>query len=342
MKYIKTYESFRNNKKEENVNEEFIGGLLKSATGALKNFLGNIMAPLKSLKDDFKKGMKLEEIKKKMTVALDAMLKGAINNINKAKDEGEINQMTDAFLKQIDEKMAEFDKEIKTVKESKVNEGIVQNSLIGGRVLFGILKNEFTRLKEDFDKKFAAAKDLAAKKTVAITRIKTVVDSFKKKIQDEKLIKDATQEYKKENQIKTPGMSQEVLDSYGVKKAEELVDKDVSYKREDYDDAKKAEEQQDMIGTGKVKSVAGENIKIFNAKINKEITKNVTDILPGKGAEGGDAQAQIKNTLGELKKKDPESMKDVRNVLKAMSDENTKKEISAIVDKKGDAAARGR
>ena len=93
MKYIKTYESFKVNKKEDELNEEFLGDVLKAAKGALKNFIGGILAPFKSLKDDFKKGLKFEEIKTKMNGALDTMLKSATSNINNAKDEDEIVQM---------------------------------------------------------------------------------------------------------------------------------------------------------------------------------------------------------------------------------------------------------
>ena len=116
------------------------------------------------------------------------MLKNATANINKAKDEGEMNQMVDAFTKELEEKMAEFDKEIKTVKESKIYEGAVQDALIGGRVLFGMLKDEYARVKVEFDKKVAAAKDLNAKKQARIAELKSVVDGFKKKIADEKLV----------------------------------------------------------------------------------------------------------------------------------------------------------
>jgi hypothetical protein len=212
MKYVKTYESFKINKKEEELNEEFLGDVFKAAKGALKNFLGGLLAPFKSLKDDFKKGLKFEEIKTKMNGALDTMLKNATANINKAKDEGEINQMIDAFMKEIDEKMAEFDKEIKAVKESKIYEGKVQDALIGGRVLFGMLKDEYNKVKADFDKKFAAAKDLNGKKQMAVARIKAVVDGFKKKVNDEKLVKAATDKYKTDNKIEGGGNKTVILD----------------------------------------------------------------------------------------------------------------------------------
>jgi len=214
MKYVRTYESFKTQKSEP-VNEELLGDILKAAKGALKNFLAGVMAPFKTLKDDFKKGLKFEEVKTKFTAAIDNMLKNATANINKAKDEGEMNQMVDAFTKELEEKMAEFDKEIKTVKESKIYEGKVQDALIGGRVLFGMLKDEYARVKVEFDKKVAAAKDLNGKKQARIAELKAVVDGFKKKINDEKLVKAATDKYKTDNKIETTGGGEKIILDWG-------------------------------------------------------------------------------------------------------------------------------
>lgn len=99
MKHLKKFESF------DKVNEEFLGDLFRAATGALKGFLSGLMQPFKSLKDDFKKGLKFEEVKTKINKALDEILKSSTDGINKAKDEAEINQMTDAFLKELEGKM---------------------------------------------------------------------------------------------------------------------------------------------------------------------------------------------------------------------------------------------
>ncbi len=202
MNYIKNYNSFVKHSKSELVKEELLGDLFNAAKGAFKNFLSGIMAPFKNIKNDFKKGLKIEEVKSKMTTALDATLSNAVKNMNASKDENELNQMKDAFLKEIDEKIAEFDKEISSVKESKIFEGAIQDSLIGGRVLLGIVKDQFQKMKIDFDKKFAAAKDLAAKKQVATQQIKNVVDEFKKRIADTKTIEDLTKKYKEEKGIK--------------------------------------------------------------------------------------------------------------------------------------------
>jgi hypothetical protein len=92
MKHIRKYESFKEDR-TDSVNEELIGELIKAAKGAFKNFLTGIAAPFKSLKDDFKKGYKLEQTKTKFVQTLDVLLKTATDNIQKAKDENEITSM---------------------------------------------------------------------------------------------------------------------------------------------------------------------------------------------------------------------------------------------------------
>ena len=313
MKYVKTYESFKINKKEEELNEEFLGDVFKAAKGALKNFLGGLLAPFKSLKDDFKKGLKFEEIKTKMNGALDTMLENATANINKAKDEGEINQMTDAFMKEIDEKMAEFDKEIKAVKESKIYEGKVQDALIGGRVLFGMLKDEYNKVKADFDKKYAAAKDLNGKKQMAVARIKAVVEGFKKKVNDEKLVKAATDKYKTDNKIEAApaGENPDLLKSYGVEKKEDLVGKEVRYKTKAYDANKKPEEQPENIGKLKVLKVTPDGLFFDGEK--EDFEKKMADILPGE-VKTENPEETVKTELGKIKT-EPEKMKKIGEVL---------------------------
>jgi hypothetical protein len=104
MRYVKKYESF---KQEDSTNEEFLGALYNAAKGALKNFLGNIAAPFKTLKDDFKKGMDREKVKQTMIAKMDALLKGATDGINKAEDEEALTNMRLDFVKQIDDQIAE-------------------------------------------------------------------------------------------------------------------------------------------------------------------------------------------------------------------------------------------
>jgi hypothetical protein len=317
MKHIKKYESFKY--EGEPVQEEFLGDILKAAKGALKNFITGVMTPFKSLKDDFKKGLKYEQLKTKFIQSLDTMMKNATANIQKAKDENEINQMTDAVMKELDDKMAEFDKEIKSIHESKINKVFeaddatgdptagggnkIQNSLIAGRVLFSMLKDEYTKRKQEFDKKFAAAKDLNAKKQVAITNLKSLIDGYKKKINDPALIKQATDKYKADNKIQSTtggGLSPEILKGYGVTKADELVGKEVRYKTKKFDPSKKPEDQPDNVGKLKVLKVLPDGLFLDGEK--EDFTKPFDQILPGE--QGGDNAKKVADLLGKIKADD--------------------------------------
>ena len=193
MRHLKKYNQFN-----DSINEEFFDVLWQSAKGAFKNFLTGLAAPFKSLKDDFKKGLKREELKKKLTTMLDSLLKTTSDSINKAEDESVINKIMDQFRKEFDEKCVEIDKEIKSVKESNsINEGALQDSMITGRVLLGMVRQKATEIKMEFDKKYATSKDLNGKKSSRISEIKAIVEDFKKKVTDDKYIDDLIKKYKK-------------------------------------------------------------------------------------------------------------------------------------------------
>lgn len=156
MKYLKKY--------EDHINEEFIGSLLAAAKGVFKNFLTALSAPFKELKEDFKKGLKRDELKNKINLMLDKILKASLDNIDKAEDEQAITNIKEAFQKELDEKIIELDKEVSIVKESLIVEGVVQDSLIGGRVLLNVVKSKIEEIKAEYDKKYADAKDINEKK----------------------------------------------------------------------------------------------------------------------------------------------------------------------------------
>jgi hypothetical protein len=309
MRYVKKYESF---KQEDSVNEEFLGALYNAAKGALKNFLGNIAAPFKTLKDDFKKGMDREKVKQTMIAKMDALLKGATDGINKAEDEEALTNMRLDFVKQIDDQIAEFDKEVKIVKESNsINEGKIQDALIGASVAFGMMKKKAGEIKAEFDKKFAAAADLAAKKAVAISEIKTIVDDFKKTIMNNEIFKKAEEEYRKANQI-----AASTATDYKV--GEELIYLRKGQQKTAWDaltdEQKKApttdEVAKKIVNVKKVDKIEGDKFT-FTANDGKQIVKTSAEIV-GKievAAEGED-EKKLQTDLGELKK-DPEQMKRV-------------------------------
>jgi hypothetical protein len=351
MKYVKNFESF-----DHNVNEEFLGGLLSAAKGALKNFLTGVTAPFKSLKDDFKKGMKLEDIKKKITTTVDAILKSATDNINKAEDENAINQIKDAFRKELDEKVLEFDKEIKAVKESKefvINEGLVKDTMVGARVMLGMLKDTAAKLKIDFDKKFAAAKDIAAKKAVAVDEMKAVANDFKKQIADSNILKTATDKYMADNKIEGGGSSAGIILDWG--------DVEVEVKAVDGDVAKKHPGYYQIVKSGSKKLVVKEG-EVVLAKISGKIKKGdkvkLSEILRGDqpdplkeyetgplerivvdGKEVGEyefksevapGQDDLAKKLGDMKTKKPDDIKKVSNFVDFIGKEENKDKIGEI------------
>ena len=215
MEYLKNYKTFKDQSSE--VTNEGIMDMLKAATGAVKNFFSGISAPFKNFKADFQKGLSLEEAKTKMIKSLDTLQASSIKAINDAKEKSEILQMQETFLKNIEDQMVDFDKTISTVKEGVVNEGKIQDALIGGRVLFGLLKDEYTRLSTEFQTKFAKAKDIAAAKNEAINLIKNSITAAKKKISDAKVVEDAISKYKEEKKIVTTpvGGKDEIILDWG-------------------------------------------------------------------------------------------------------------------------------
>lgn len=315
MKYIKTYESFKNQRYNK-VDEGFFD-LLKNATGAFKNFLTSMATPWKNLKEDIKKGMKFTEVKDRIIKAVDEILKTSTENIKKATDEAGIIQMTSGFDTQMEELSKTYEDEIKKIKESKVtvlNEGKLQNVLIGAKVMIDILKSKTAEIKKEYDEKFAKATDLEAKKNVAITKIKTIVEDFKKKISDEALIKQKTEDYKEQNNIVSK-LSDDILKSYNVTKVDELKDKEIRYKREDYDDSKEPDQQEDNIGTGKVTKIENENVFIFNSKINKELKKSFDDIIIAKGGSDGESDGDVGKKINDIKSKSPEKAQTITKLV---------------------------
>ena len=350
MKYLKNYENY-----QTPVNEEFIGKMLAAATGAFKNFLTNISAPFKSLKDDFKKGMKMEDAKKKMTTTVDTILKSATDNINKAEDENAINQIKDAFRKELDDKIAEFDKEIKTIKESKlITEGVIKDTMVGARVMMGMLKDTALKFKADFDKKFAAAKDLAAKKAVAADELKQIAAEFKKQIADANAFKKAEDKYVADNKIEGVGGGGEtiVLDWGDVEVELAAVAGEVAKKHPGYFQITKSGSKKLVVKEGEtlLVKISGEVKKGDKVKMTDILRNDKPDpmkeyetgaleriVVAGKevpshkfGEAKAEGQEDLVKKLGELKTKKPDDIKKVASFVDFISKDENKDKVAEI------------
>jgi len=356
MKIINNYREFI--QKSDEVNEEFLGSLLAAAKGAFKNFLSGIAAPFKSIKDDFKKGLKREELKKKVTTMLDTLLKTTTDNINKAEDEGILNQIIDQFTKEFDEKCIEIDKEIKSVKESNGNlilEGAIKDGMIAGRVMLGMVKQKAAELKMEFDKKVAAAKDLAGKKAARIAEIKAIVDDFKKKVTDDKYLDEQIKKYKTDNKIEGGEEAQGgniVLDWGDVEIEFKAADQDKhpGYAQIVKSGSKKlvVADGQELLGkpVGEIKK--GSKVKFTELLRNgqpdpmkeyetgalerivdaegKEVDE-LKGVIPNQKAEG---QEDLVKKLGELKSKKPDDIAKVSKYVDFISDEANKAKVEQI------------
>lgn len=357
MKIITNYREFT--KKSDEVNEEFLGGLLAAAKGAFKNFLTGIAAPFKSIKDDFKKGLKREELKKKVTVMLDTLLKTTTDSINKAEDETALTTIKDQFTKEFDEKCIEIDKEIQAVKESNstlILEGAIKDGMIAGRVMLGMIKQKAAEIKMEFDKKVAVAKDLAGKKAVRVSEVKAIIDDFKKKVTDDKYLDEQIAKYKTDNKIEGGSEAQ------GGNIVLDWGDVEIEVKKLTGDAATKHPSYLQVVKSGSKKLVVAEGQEVL-AKIAGEIKKGdkvkLTEILrngqpdPMKEYETGalerivnekgeevdsykfeevkaEGQEDLVKKLGELKAKKPDDIPKVSKYIDFISDEANKGKVEEI------------
>jgi hypothetical protein len=110
----------------------------------------------------------------------------------------------------------------------------------------------------------------------------------------------------------TAEASGEVFTSYGWKSWDEAKDKQVYYKRDGWDENKKAEEQGNLMAVGKVTNInnAGGELTVYNDNIKKEIAKKFDQIVSKEigdkvsaikiAGASGDEQ-KLKDSLGKLK-----------------------------------------
>lgn len=340
MKYVKNYQDFRRYNQHQ-VNEELFGlrNLLATATGAFKNFLSNIAAPFKTASDSFNKEMKPEDAKKNLVTTIDNIAKASIDNINKAEDEKQITDIKDAFRKQISDQMMDFDKKTKEAAAAKSESLIyrdgdliieaVSDTKLRIVTAFKTLSDLAGKYKEEYDKKFAAAKDLPAKKAAAVEEIKKITDDTKKLLNDDKAFAAAIDKYKADNKIEGGASGEaELFKSYGVAKKEELVGKEVNYKMKGYDNNKKQDEQKDKVGKLKVLKVTPDGLFFDGDK--EDFEKKMDEILPNSKVEG---QEDLVKTLGDIKtvpdaiptmakiaqkiKEDPKTIQDLKKITGA-------------------------
>ena len=305
MKHVRTFESFRNNKGLEPVNEEFVLGLLKGALSKVMAAFGNTF---KDMVNDFKNAFKADDpnsIKGIIMTNFNQAVDGAQKNLNdKLVDEAGVGDMMNKMIDSLVGLATGIDKDIDTAvgKDKSAGAKAVAKAIILGSKeaawagIVGLLdptkgksgmKTTYKYSKMNYDLSLAKLPDLKAKKAAA----SKFLDNMQKDIQaqlDKEFSEEEIQKLYDDSMDKAKqggGDDEEILKAYGVKTFDELVKKQVSYKRDDFDDNKKPEEQADMIATGELRKVDGDNLTIYNDKIKKEIKKEKADLLaPAKAA----------------------------------------------------------
>ena len=336
-----SYNEFNNNR----INEGWIGDALKSASGVFKNFLTNIGAPFKNLVNDFKKGMKIGELKTKISATMDTSLKTATDAINKAKDEQEINNIKDSFNKEIDSKITEFGKELSIIKESKIYEGAGQDALIGGSIIFGMFKDAYQKRKAEFDKAFAAAKDLNAKKTTAINALKSTINDFKNKIKDDTAITELIKKYKTDHKITDAGNANGITLNWGDVEIELSKSETQGFMKVIKSNSKKLLANDLIKYNGPIKK--GQKVTFTDVTRNGKVVLSKYDtgnfekiIMNGKEIEGteihsdsqqeNDQAEELHQELGKIKN-DKDKMKKINDFVKNIDDKNKMDQISKIL-----------
>jgi hypothetical protein len=364
MKYVKSFESHKNSKKQEPVNEELLGGVINffknlwnKAVGELEklgdkpkqeditNWVSkNTLNPaddsymFKQQMDDFKK--KPEANDQDCLTLVDGILNPETGALGK---QG-LQPMMDALNKKYPPKQGEtmhwIPADTQYVFQIVRNKAIVQYKFAGGPADGKVDPKKINvDLKDlihlpDFKKLLTAAVDGKKKKEVAITWVeKTLIPQlvkFEQAITGDELDKNLA-----DKKITFTGTGE------GEVAADYKVGDTVVYRREKFDqvkwdaltddDKKKPEEgkmkelQAESIGIKKISKIEGDKISFEGA----DFTKTMDDLLMKSEVEA-EGQEDLVKKLGDLKTKKPEDIKKVGTYVDFISDETNKDKVAEI------------
>ena len=208
------------------------------------------------------------------------------------------------------------------------------------------IENDLNTTLSQISIKYGIAKeidDILKKSLSTLTSANTMLQDVEKTkaIEAEKTKVEDSVETQKED-------GKKIIDSYGWKSIKDSEEKQVYYKKEDWNDSKTADSQKDQISVGKiVKGSIDETkkeVKIFNESTKKTFTKSISDILDK--AEG-DKYSTVKIKKEETKEpenkeykeikegdKDVEGVKSVQKKLNTVLPKDSKLDENGQYDKK--------
>jgi len=359
MERIKSYKQFRS---EDQVNEEFIGALIKGALGKLGSLFA---APFKDMAKDFKDMFKEEDpnsVKAVIFTNLDQAIDAAQKEIPNLKDDASIVGIIDSFTDTLVQLGNNIGKDIETALGKGKSQPVIEVSkaiILGNKAIDivgivgmidpqkGITKEDikFKYSKANYQTELAKGKDLKAKQQSAIK----FFDGLQKEIKSQ-VEKDFTKEELDEFYKKIKAESGQATDEMTYDKLKELFDKKtpVMYllkdkTKEDWnkltDDQKKKPNEAPGNGVVGVKPIVNLNDQnkpdsvVFNDKDGKPtIKKSYTEILgPAEGVEEqrSEEAKQAAEALGKIKQ-DPDKMKKVANFAQFLQNDANKDKIAEI------------
>jgi len=361
MKYVKSFESHRNSKKSEPINEELFGGIINffkglwakameelkklgedPDTGEVKDWIAdNPFNPsdnnylFKNVMDEFKK--KPEANDQDALTLVDSILNPETGVLGKQGLAPLYENLKKAFPPQEGEpassQYATFEYFFNTIR----TKAIIQYKFAAstdGKVdpkKINIDLKDMTHLP-DVKKLLTTAKDGKKKKEVIVTWCEKTLfpqlDKFADAITEEEVDK-----YLESKKIPVPEAGPEG----GYKVGDNVV-----YKREKFDQAKwdaltdddkkkpnegkMKELQAEAIGIKKISKIEGDKVSFEGA----DFTKTMGDILMKTEEVKAEGQEDLVKKLGDLKTKDPESIKKVGTFVDFISDEANKDKVAEI------------
>jgi|688.fasta_scaffold323457_1 hypothetical protein len=364
MKYVKSFESHKNSKKQEPVNEELLGGVINF----FKNLWNKAVAELEKLGDKPKQEditnwiskntlnpaddsymfkQQMDDFKKKPEANDQdclTLVDGILNPETGALGKQGLQPMMDTLNKKYPPKQGEtmhwIPADTQYVFQVVRNKAIVQYKFAGGPAdgkvdpkKINVDLKDVIHLPE-FKKLLTAAVDGKKKKEVTITWVeKNLIPQlvkFEQAITGDELDKNLA-----DKKITFTGTGEgEVAVDYKVGDT-------VVYKREKFDqvkwdaltddDKKKPEEgkmkelQAEQIGIKKISKIEGDKISFEGA----DFTKTMADLIMKSEVEA-EGQEDLVKKLGELKTKSPENIKKVGSYVDFISDEANKDKVAEI------------
>jgi hypothetical protein len=349
MKFIRTYESFKSTKKENSLNEEFLGGLF-----------GNLFKKLKDTINKTKGGKEVEEIYQKYRTAIEEDIKKQAN----------INLQLDAIKQSEEEKKnknvkpedaAKIEKEKDSTEEEKkeslfnysyidkifeAEEKVSKDLLTKKKGLIDqiIKKNTDLALQEmeDILKKYGGSSaNPALASIIKSKKSQFEIDVLTAQIRELEKSGDDVKEFTKQRDEKVKASEQELETGLNTKPVEYNDGDEVVYLKQDKtidqwnslsdEDKKNPSEGKasEIVAVGKIQKKDGDKFTIEYGDEGKTTDKTSSEIVSKNQIDKNEEAKKAAESLGKIKD-DSEKMKTVAELADMLQDDSKKDKVEEI------------